>query len=403
MAVKIYNKKGALGYKEKALIKKITTAIEANPSIKFTTAETYDELVELAKNVEGEVVSFEETKAPKAAPKSPKRVDAVAEETVNTQKNMEVPSEPNVNDDTDLNEVVDDGEETIKEQTDPLNREEPIAREYVIKDGFEDASKKTQPTNTNNTFDEPKSFKDSFGTPDNDIEGDPKKPTGGAGNTPKAKPDPINPSFNDGNSKKKKRGKKFAKYIVEGVCFLLRKGVIWFATKDITEAKLLEYQLGGEIAPSVLDLLTELEDGQEATIKQFFTIQIVKANDIHEYTQDEKDDLADALEEFLEEKGITPNATQNLITVSLAVLGKPVMDGVVLWGQNKGVLAQLKEMTAGKTPPRQPTYTPPEPTYTPKPEPVVTPEPTVKSEVKEPVKEEKKEMLEIETIVETKE
>ena len=71
---------------------------------------------------------------------------------------------------------------------------------------------------------------------------------------------PVNPYFDDqSNALKKKQTKRFAKYITAFVCFALEKGYVWFATKDINEAKMIEYELKKDQTSkdALLDLISK--------------------------------------------------------------------------------------------------------------------------------------------------
>jgi len=328
--MKVYIKQGLPNFKEKKLIKELQEAIakkiEENPNYKFTPARTYDELKELHQFVTAETVEFEEVS-------NNTKKSASEDVESDTQRKVETDFDDDANDD-------------VHETTDPLNRQEPIVRDYVLEDEFKDEGKQTT-NNTHSTFEEPKSFSDSFNIPDNDKD---KKdgqrnqgnPFGNNGQTTKAKSSDNNDS--NSGAKGKKRNKRFAKYIVEAVCFLADKGLIWYATKDITEAKLLEYQLNGEISAGVLQLLVSLDNGQQATVKTFFANQCVKAESLFKIDKDDKDDLIEAFEEFMEEKNFKPTATQNLMTVGISVFGKSLVECLKMSAENNAILVQLRDI-----------------------------------------------------------
>ena len=385
--MKIYSKKGAHNFTEKRLVKALENAIGKklleNEDFTFKTARNFDELKALHNSIVIENVPFEEVKAPKK-PKveDDKIIDATRNnetgETIAEEKPLETPNSDEPNSDFD-----------------PLNRQEPIVRDYVLQDEFAENPNKP-PINNNGVFEEPKSFRDSFET--FDSEGKSNQNIG----KKEDKKEPINPAYKtsaETSTKAKKRNKRFAKYIVEAVCYLLKKGVVWYATKDITEEKLLEYQLSGDVSAEALQLLVALDSGQQSTVKRFFTLQCTKADKMSNIGEAEKEDLAEALEEYLESKGITPSAGQNLLTVAISVLGKPVMDGFMMSATNKSIIDQLKSMHTNT----QDYYEEPRQQPQPTPEPQQT-----KSEDKSDVEEKEAEvevddLVEIDKVEETKE
>jgi hypothetical protein len=143
------------------------------------------------------------------------------------------------------------------------------------------------------------------------------------------------------SAKKRKSTKKFAKYIVETVCMLSEKGFVWYANKDINEAKLVEYELKGEMD---LSLLLDMPDGQKVTVKQFFQMQCLQAEQLAVIPQEEKEDLADALAEVLLEKGIAPTPTQELLLIAGKVFGGQVITLLTVKSSTNSVLAQLRAM-----------------------------------------------------------
>lgn len=341
MAIKIYQKRGNLNYKERRMIAEIEEAITKkfgnDPSIeeRFSPATNFEQLKELHTRYCVEDVEFQDVK------------------TDNSEEEIKMDSV--MNDDTDL---LDEDDNSF---IDPMNREEPIVRDYVMDEDISNAnpSDKTEgPIKT--SFDEPASFEDAFNIPGQNIgqtdKSDSKKEnqTLGGNNNQQKRPQstggmkpqqPFNPDFDDmSNKKKKKSTQRFAKYIVETVCLLAEKGFVWYANKDINEAKLAEYEVSGEID---LSLIVTLEDGQEATIKQFFSIQCIKAEQLAVISKEEKDDLIDALAEVLMEKGVAPTPTQELMMISLKILGGQAVKLIALKSQTNDLLAQLRAMKKG--------------------------------------------------------
>ena len=326
--MKVYIKKGLPNYNEKKLIKELQAEIERkiadDSSFSFTPARSYDELKALHKSICITDVDFEEVKEESKKPKvdDEEIIDATSEEKKET-----APKQDEVFEKVDY------------DKADPLNREEPIVRPYVLEDEFTD-TKKELPKKS--TFEEPKSFGDSFSTEEYDIEKKDEKKGDSKSSDSKKSGDS---SSNDSNSKKKKRNKRFAKYIVEGVVYLAKKGCIWYATKDITEAKILEYQLNGDISAGVLQLLVTLDNGQTATVKDFFARQIIKSEKIFDIDNEKKEDLIEALEEWMADKGFEPSPTQNLMIVGFSILGEPLVEALKMSAENNTILMQLKDIT----------------------------------------------------------
>jgi hypothetical protein len=122
---------------------------------------------------------------------------------------------------------------------------------------------------------------------------------------------------------------------------LSEKGFVWYANKDINEAKLVEYEVKDEID---LQLLVTLEDGQEATVKTFFQQQCFKAEQLSKIDQSEKEDLIDALADVLLEKGVAPTPSQELMMVGLKIFGGQVLNLIALKSQTNSLLDQLRAM-----------------------------------------------------------
>jgi hypothetical protein len=226
--IKIYNKRGNQNYKEKKLLKRLKEVVEQkvkqNPNFlnEFKPANDYTELNNLYNKYCVEEAEYEDVT-----------------ETINTNQNM--PKQPDVS--PDVSE-----DYSLKEDSvfiDPLNREEPKVRSYVMDEEFPSTQPKVEAERT--SFAEPISFEESFELPTDDKE--PSK------NTPKGQQQPkqskanagqsINPDYDsmDG-AKKRKNSRKFAKYIVEAVCMLAEKGFVWYATKDmvVSNQGILFYQ-----------------------------------------------------------------------------------------------------------------------------------------------------------------
>jgi hypothetical protein len=391
MSIKFYIKRGKKNYKEAKLIRELQPIIDAklqsNPDLaeNFIPASNFEELQALHRQYVAKDVEYVEIKD-------------------NMAKKQE---EVEINDDNDFFKQIEESEDG-SDFVDPFNREEPIVRDYVTGGGLKDETIPEGPTRTH--FDEPLTFQDAFELPSNEDSIEEPKGKNDSSSEPKRekqkqqRQEPLNPSYDDmSGAKKKKSTKKFAKYIIEAVCALAEKGFVWYANKDINEAKLNEYELNGEMD---LSILVTLDNGQQATVKQFFINQCYMAEELSRFEAEEKQDMADALSEVFMEKGIAPTATQEALIVIGGVLVKKGAMLLSLKAQTGSLLNQLRAMGGTERPQYQ------EPYYEPQPQ----PQPQAESA---PVNEPSEEMntfdfssideientsdLEIEQVVETKE
>lgn len=321
--MKIYNKVGKPSYKESKLIKEIQIAVEKkiaeNPNVykNFIPASNFEELQRLHKEYCSTDVEFEE-------------IPNTQEEHKNFRDSLKETVEPKTE------TIMDDDSGFI----DPFNDANPIVRDYVTEVNL-DKNPESEDTGRN-SFDEPTTFKDAFTMPDENIS---KEPTGGS-KKQQTKEEPLNPSYNDQSSGRKKRtNKKFAKYIVEAVCMLAERGFVWWTTKDITEAKVMQYELNNEID---LTLLLSMPDGQQATIKDWFKMQCFQAEELAKFKQHEKDDLAEVLAELLDKKGVSPSIEQEVAIIALKMFGEKFMIALDMKKGINSVLEQLKELNKGK-------------------------------------------------------
>jgi len=329
MALKIYNKRGAPNYKEKRLIKKIEEALEKKfaqePSLenKFIPASNPEELQQLHDLYCSEEVAFEEI--PNKENEHKEFRDSMKDSIKQTNNEDEL---------TDSKGLADDDFEEDAKFVDPFNRDTTIVRDYVMNDGFKESEEKESPKKT--SFDEPKNFQESFQMEGSDIGTD----KGTNKKKDKPKEEPFNPSYDEmKNSRKKRSTKKFAKYIVEGVCMLAERGFVWWTTKNISEEKLAEYELSGQYD---FNVLLTLETGQEVFVKQWFKLQRATAEQLSKFEQEEKDDLAEALAEVLSEKGFAPTAMQECLIIGAKVLGGKFLIAAQMSAGINSVLAQLK-------------------------------------------------------------
>ena len=345
--MKIYKKRGNKNYKERRLLDELEPILkkklEQDSNFNVIPATNYQELQKLHSKYVVEDVEFEETKEENITEET---IDPNTEEKI--EKDMAKDKFDNV-EDVEFEET----EKTIEEKPssnnqfiDPFNREEPIVRDYVMgNDSLSKGGSKTEEDAPKTFFDEPTSFEEAFEIPDSSSEEKESSNTEKKSERSNESNEALNPSFDDMSTGKKKRStKKFAKYIVEAVSVLSEKGFVWYANQDINEAKLTEYEMSGEMD---LSLLVSLEDGQEVTVKQFFQVQCAKAEQMSKWTEEQKEDLSMALAEVLMEKGVAPSPTQELLLVTLTIIGGQAMTLLTLKSQTNSLLNQLRSMNEG--------------------------------------------------------
>ena len=335
MEIKVYNKRGKKNYKEVRLVNELKAELENrlknDDSLvhKFKPADSFEELQQLHTQYLSKEVPFEEVK------EKTSNLDSMAKKQ-------------NLDNDIEIDDMNDDSS-----FIDPFNRQEPTTYNYTNEGGF---SKDSTPKNTGQTdFAEPLSFDEAFELPEDGEDAEPvenngqqkqKEPKQREPKQKQQKEDPWNPSFDDmSGGNQKKSTKKFAKYIVEAVCALAEKGFVWYANKDISDAKLAEYELSNEMD---LSILVTLENGQEATVKRFFQNQCVAAEQLSKFEEEEKKDMSEALAAVLLEKGVAPTPTQELLIVVGGVLVKKGAMLLSLKAQTNSLLDQLRSMNTGQ-------------------------------------------------------
>lgn len=315
----IYQKRGNLNFKERKMISDINSVIEKNPELEsnFVPASNFDELKELHTKYTAEVVDFEQVtpEAPTTSESKPPFID-------------------------------------------PLNRDEPNVRDYVMDDKFDpfaDFQKGSQ-----SSFQEPNNYGQAFDLPDEEDMQNSRQ--GNAKSNPRSSQRPNNRpqspvSSGDDTAKDKRRSRRFAKSIINTTCNLMEVGFIWFATKDINEQKLAEYELTNEID---VNALLSMPDGSEVTIREFFLSQIGEIEKASKVTQEEREDLTDGLTEIFIEKNIQPSPAYEFGMTALSVVAKKGIQLYMISSQNNQIINQLRERNAllrGE----QPVYREPQP------------------------------------------
>jgi hypothetical protein len=306
----IYQKRGNLNFKERKMISDINSALESNPALEtdLRPASNFDELKELHNKMTSTEVEFEDVERKEPTP------------TGEVQTEKQAPF------------------------IDPLNRDEPNVRDYVLDDKFDPFADFTNASKSN--FTEPTNFGQAFDLPDEDeMRGNPQTKNSGNNSRPQQRsqqrPQPIQSGEDTG--KDKRRSKRFAKSVVNTVCDLLEVGFVWYATKDINEQKLAEYELSNEI--DVHALLT-LPDGNDATVKEFFLSQLGQIEQASKVSQDDREDLIESLTELFIEKNIQPSPAYEFGLNALTVVAKQGIQLYMIVSQNNQIISQLRERNA---------------------------------------------------------
>jgi hypothetical protein len=182
---KIYSKLGKKSYKETRMIQSLENVLkakfDADPQFQsnFVPAQNFDELKKMYETYCSEDVNF-------------------IEQTGTVESG-----------ETAIPAAETSGEAVEKERfIDPLNREAPKVRKYVMEDEFSNTENLAdQNAQTKSTFDEPQTFEDSFSMPDDNTpksEGKQKEQKQTRQDQPKAKQEPLNPEFDSMSAGKKK-------------------------------------------------------------------------------------------------------------------------------------------------------------------------------------------------------
>lgn len=240
---------------------------------------------------------------------------------------------------------------------DPMNRQNPHVRDYVRDPAAIDNPGQKDKPQIGGTPDlaEPITYEQAFRMPDgmpdekDNKQGQASSGDSGQGGGPRPPKKEREPAFNPGfddmsHSRKTKQTRRFARRITDLVCNLLEHGYVWYVTRDITESKLIQYELNDEMD---LNLLVSLDGVQEQTVKAFFQQQCLQAKQDSKISDDDRDDLADALAEVMMEKGIAPTPTQNLIITGGEILLRKGIQAITAASQVTALLNQLREMKKG--------------------------------------------------------
>lgn len=339
MASSIYIKRGNTTKEEKQYIKALQKFLDENPDAEIKPAKN---LAQLKKNYDKFCVSdveFEETEGDgdeDTEAEANRKLDEILE---NTKREKEHGA---FRDGLDVEEN--------DQITDPFNRNEPIVRDYVTsEDKFSKDGEETKNTGQS-VFNEPTNFRESFSIPGDEQDQKEQSGQSSSGTSPKKekqKTEPLNPVADEMSAgKKKKAAKRLAEAVIHGTCFVLEKGAVWYATKDIQESVLNEHINKKRILPELLLEKLDLGQGQQATIKEFFAKHIQDANTLLKVTDEGKEKLIDSLTVVLMEKGVVLTPIQELAIDFVMEVALPL--GAVAFAmqqQASGIVKQLMVMT----------------------------------------------------------
>lgn len=310
--MKIYSKRGVHNFREKELEKRLTDFFEKNPDQyqDYVIPTNFDELKQQHDRYcieEGEIVSEQKS-------------DTTHEEF---RKGLEETIEP------------------FPEQDDPMNRQNPIIRNYVNETGFREPE--GQQSSSGN-YSEPKSFEEQFGMFEQEKKQNGPSTSGTTSNTSGGNSQSKSSGTDPDAKVKKKSKRKFAKYAVDAVCALAERGIVWWATKDITDTRLQQLVKEDQISKESLEMLVMLDAATRGTVKEFFKRECLQVQQMAKYTEDEKQDLVEALEDFLDFKKVEINPTVNLLIIFSGMSFERVLIALQSKANSGAVLQQLKDM-----------------------------------------------------------
>ncbi len=344
--MRIYIKKGKPNNEERTLKSKIEKALKEKgiSESEFQPATTFDELKALHnKYVPDEAEILSETKN-KPTPAS----NMKEEELVNDDSNLIDASKEGMTEE-EFNKSKESPIDSHKKFIDPFLRSNPNIRDYVTEEtpiSMPEQERQENNMNGSQSISEPTSYKDAFGIPNSDTTNNEKGNVGTEAKSDKPKEpkaQPINPAWDEmSGAKKNKSTKRMAKWVVEIFCAFAEKGMILFGTKDINNTKLAEYAITQEIELGII--LDDIGNGTSGSVKKFFENTAIQIEQAAQFSIDEKAEIADALYEFLLEKGIAPNPTQNLAIVLIGTVGVKLFAVYMLVKPVNSVLEQLRAM-----------------------------------------------------------
>lgn len=316
-----YKKRGNLNYKERSMLEEISARIIANPELAkdITPANNFDELKSLHMDLTTSVAE-------------------VIEETKTDE------------------EVIAPKTESKKPFLDPMNREEPNVRDYVMEDKFDPFADFNKAQRGKSEYIEPQNFNEAFDLPDSDeMSGNKQSSSSSSSKSNKPSPRPVSDDVSASSGSSRRKAKRFAASIVNATCDLFEVGFQWYATKDINENKLAEYEMSGEMD---LSLLVDLPSGHEVTIKEFFLNQLDEIEQASKIPPHKREGLIESCTELFVEKNIQPSASYSVLIDGVTILAEQGIKLMMITSQNTAILNQLRERggTAPQSSPR--TYAP---------------------------------------------
>jgi hypothetical protein len=217
-------------------------------------------------------------------------------------------NEPIAKDDSELFDEQGNSKSQKPEFIDPLNDAPVIERDY------------TRPAQVNT-----EDIAEPNGTNDFEIPDDFEMPT--SSGEPAATTNGNGQAFNDNlkdldEGQKRKAFKRTAKAIVMAYKQFSGKPFEYIATKDISEAKMVEYHTTGELDTN---LMLELPQDEHLTVRQFFEQHCLAADGMFKLDPEIETEIEEALTDVLMEKQIALTPMQRLGFYVVQDLGAKVI------------------------------------------------------------------------------
>lgn len=341
MSTKIYVKRGNLSYKERRYIDALKGFLTENPNITIEPAQNYKELEGLWSKYCIEDVDFSEVKNNENNEDMETNNDIKNDEVdLETEKNSNINEQQSIADTDD-----DDDWDDTGNNSDPFNRDEPIVRDYV-KNGSDFPDDKVNLNNVKSSYEEPRTQKAQMRMPGEEDELPPKKEFNTTNNTNKSSnlsegnSKSINPKYSElSPAEQKKQSKRMAKSIVRIGSGIGSKILEFWGTNGINEEDINEYEKEG--LELDLQVASIYEPNQVVSVREFFAQNREMIVNISQFSEEEKEELIDAITDYFVAEKIGPTPRQNLLLTIAEIAGLKVIS---VWGIKKGVNAVVSEL-----------------------------------------------------------
>jgi hypothetical protein len=341
MSTKIYVKRGNLSYKERRYVEALKGYLAENPNITIAPAQNYKELEGLWSKYCIEDVDFSEVKNND----NNESMDTNDDNIENDEVNLETDKNLNTNEQQSSIDDDDDWDDTGN-NSDPFNRDEPIVRDYV-KNGSDFPDDKINLNNVKSSYEEPRTQKAQMRMPGEEDELPPKKEfntttnnTNKSSNLSDGNSKSINPKYSElSPAEQKKQSKRMAKSIVRIGCAIGSKVLEFWGTNGIKEEDINEYEKEG--LELDLQVASIFEPNQVVSVREFFAQNREMIINISQFSEEEKEELVDAITDYFVAEKIGPTPRQNLLLTIGELVGLKVIS---VWGIKKGVNAVVSEL-----------------------------------------------------------